>query len=290
MTPAPSRVVWLNGRLVAAEAARISIDDRGFLYGDGVFETVALASGVPLFLAAHLRRLARGLTTLRIGGVSGPLLRRAVTAVLASSPAEDAGVLRIAVSRGPGPWGPGIAAAGPPTVLVEARPVAHGAAPAALRLWPVETGERPLAAFKTANYLFAVLARAEAEARGFDDALLVNAAGDILETPVANVFVVERTGRLRTPARGCLRGVTAALVLELARAEGLRVVVGRLSRERLQAAAEVFCTNSLRGIVPVRAVGATPFAEGPVTASLASAYAARCAAEVAAGGTGQSGV
>lgn len=250
---------YLNDAFVPLEQARVSILDRGFLYGDGLFETLAAYDGTLFRLDAHLDRLVASADYL---GISIPLDRCALGerlyACLAKNGMRD-GVLRISLSRGVS--GPGLSTrgAGAPTLailcfaprLYPARMVEVGATVtvASVQRVPPEALS-PLV--KTTNFLNNIVAFREAEERGADEALMLNGHGELAEGSVSNVFLV-RAGRLCTPSLACgaMAGITRAAVLELARAHGLPCDEQRLRLATLDEAQEVFYTNTTATIMPI---------------------------------------
>lgn len=272
--------VWLDGRLVHAADAAVSVHDRGFTLGDGLFETMRAYGRRVFRLGAHLERLERGAA--RIGLPLPPALAHAVQATLDANRLADAAV-RLTVSRGAGAGGlaPGEHAA--PTVVVTTRPYLPEPAWYTRGLRAVVAsgciGEfRPSAGLKQLGYLDHVLALREARAAGADDALLLDSAGHLAEGAASNIFLVE-DGALHTPPLSCgiLAGITRATVLELAARRGLPVHEEPLAPERLAWAEEAFLTSSLREIVPLVAVdgaavgGGQP---GALTLSLLADYRA----------------
>ena len=176
-------LVFLNGELVPADAARVSLFDRGFLYGDGLFETVRIQAGQLFRWTEHLARLERGLDLLRISPrPSTETLTRQAREVIAANQCSD-GALRVTISRGPGPRGYSPAGALSPTVALSVHPGRPSPREEGLRLVSSKVrllAEDPLAAVKSASKLHHVLARAEADAAGADDALLINQHGEIM--------------------------------------------------------------------------------------------------------------
>lgn len=271
--------VHLNGRLVPVEEACISPFDRGFLRGDGMFETLRAYGGRFFCLDEHLARLANSCRIARI-----PLpddLPDRMRAVLDANALSDASV-RVTVTRGVGGAGVSARGSGPPTVLVTAAPVAV----------PRETYERGLAvataarrriapdalepSMKTTNYLVNVLARIEAEEAGADDALFLDDAGHVVETTQANVFAVFGD-RLVTPplATGCLAGVTRAVVLRLAPDAGLAPQETPLSLADARAADELLLTGSVTEVAPIVRLDGAPIGDGrpgPLTQRLHALY------------------
>ena len=271
------RVVWLNGTLLPEDEARISPFDRGFLLGDAVFETMRTYGGRPFRVDEHLARLRRSCEAARLPYPEDA--REALDAALRANGLADA-ALRVTVSRGPGGRGASPRGAGPATVLVTAVPVEprpdvwERGLRLAMSRRPRPAGVDP--GVKTTNYLANVLAKAEAEDAGADDALFVDADGLAVEATQANVFAVLR-GALVTPplSSGCLPGVTRAALLDLAPHAGLRAEERGLARAALHEADEVFLSASVLEVAPVVALdgvqvgGGRP---GPVARRLHALY------------------
>ena len=269
--------VWLDGDLVAVEAARIDPRDRGFLLGDGVFETFAATDGRVFRLAEHLERLRTGAAVL---GIPVPTddIERAVHAVLeANGLTAGRAALRLTLSHGVGPRGLLAPAAARPTLLLTAVAAAEPPVTTTAVTATVRRNElSPAAAIKHLSYLDNVLARNEAARAGADEAIMRNTAGHVAEASAANVFAVE-SGGLVTPAieEGALPGVTRQAVIEMATELGIAVRETALTVESLAGADEAFLTNSLIGVAPLIRLDGHPIgrgAAGPVTLALKSAY------------------
>lgn len=262
-------IVFLNGDLLPAGQAALSPSDRGFTLGDGLFETIKVRQGRPLRLSAHWRRLSAGAGILRLTlPLDEAALATAITRVLEANALSDA-ALRLTVSRGPGLRG--LLPPDPcrPTVLLTAGPLPPAAGPvSAVTARTVRRNQHsPLARCKALSYLDNVLARLEAEERGAGEALLLNTDGLVVETTIANLFIVAAGGAVLTPpvTDGALPGVRRAELLhDLAAREH------SLALDDLWAAREIFLTNAL-SIRPLtnldgRAIGGGQ--PGPVTLSL----------------------
>jgi branched-chain amino acid aminotransferase len=208
--------VWLNGALRPANEARIDPADRGFLLGDGLFETMAAHAGAVPELARHYARLCAGAAVLRIPvPLTREALAMAVHDLLAAQGLAEA-ALRLTLTRGPGPRGLLPLGAPAPTLLLSAAPLPLPGGPLRLITSTIRRDEHsPLSAIKSLNYLPGVLARMEAAERGADDALLLNRAGRVAETSIANLFVRLR-GEWVTPpvAEGALPGIRRAVLLD----------------------------------------------------------------------------
>lgn len=268
--------VFLNGAFVSEARARVSVFDRGFLYGDGLFETLRVARGRLFRWDAHLRRLQAGAEhlRLRLPFPSDRLLGFAEELIRRNRLSE--GLLRLTVTRGVGHPGYSPAGARQPTVVMSVQPLPR---PERLQRWRLVTASRPLdegdplARFKTCNKLPQVLARAEAEAVGAEEALLLNTAGLAVEAAAANLFWIDR-GVVCTPplSAGVLPGVTRAAVLELCRANGLPTRLIAPRPQQLRPAQGVFLTLSSRGIVEVTELDGRPLSRSPLTARLWESY------------------
>jgi branched-chain amino acid aminotransferase len=269
----------LDQRFVAEEDARISVSDRGFLYGDAAFDTLCAYGGRVFRASAHLQRLMLSLSALRIeppcalGQMEDDLSR-----VLERNDVRDA-ILRIAVSRGSGARGPRIRGVSSPTYLIACyAPGPAGAAAPSVKLEQVGVRRTPTESLpahaKTANYLNSILALAEAADADADEALLLDMRGYIAECAYSNVFFVTSKALL-TPAvdAGILPGITRAAVLELAHRHRIAVRETSLEPSIALEADEAFITNSVRGVVPVHAIGTRTYpAPGPVTARMQQLY------------------
>ncbi|HEX7388558.1 MAG TPA: aminotransferase class IV [Acidiphilium sp.] len=218
MTDAPpdDALVWLNGALVPARSARIDPSDRGLLLGDGLFETIRVATGQPCHVGRHIARLRAGATLLRLAVPDDVVLHCAFAALIAAHGLVD-GVLRLTVTRGAGPRGVLPQPGQTPTVMVTAAllPPATGPVRVIIARGIARDAASPLCRIKSLNYLPGILARIEAEERGAADAILLNHAGIVAESSVATVFL-RRDGAWLTPrlADGALPGIRRAVLLD----------------------------------------------------------------------------
>jgi len=275
-----TRIVYINGRLVPEDEARISILDRGFLYGDGMYETLRLYDGVPFRLAAHLRRLEEAASVLRLPlRDSAEALENGLRRVVEANGISD-GLARITVSRGAAP-GMELPRAPSITTVIRVHPLPDYAV---LQRTGVRAGiartvhnkPLPLAAVKSLNCLPNILALAEVQARGMDEALLLNEAGRIAEAAMRNVFIIA-DAELRTPplSEGLLPGVTRAALLEIAPTCGLRPTEVPLSEDACLNAEEMFLASSGAELLPVIELEGKPLSgrkPGPKTLELLAAY------------------
>jgi branched-chain amino acid aminotransferase len=251
--------VSINGRIVPPEAATVSVFDRGFLYGDSVYEVIRTYRGVPFELEAHLQRLEGSalLIAMRLP-VSAEQIATEVAATHAATGRPES-YLRIVVTRGAGEIGldPGLAV--DPLRLVYAMPLKVPSAEVyergvTLALVSVRRNLRTAIdpAAKTGNYLNSVMAVAEARAQNAFEAVMLDHRDFVTEGASSNIFVVVG-GVVMTPSLdvGILKGVTRGAVIEVARRAGLRVLEMPITETMLKQADEVFITSTIREIVPV---------------------------------------
>ncbi len=278
-------MVWLDGRVLPSGRARISVFDRGLLYGDAAFETVRVYGGKPFRWREHRRRLA---TTLELLAIPFPDvdLRRAIDDLITAGRLPEAAI-RLTVTRGVGEGlapPPGLE----PTVLLMPRAIPAGLE--AARATGVHVIRLPFGqgrfgfttGHKTTNYAAAVQGRIRAREAGAFEALYVEQDGTLSEATTSNVFGVKR-GRLLTPpmAAGCLPGITRELALQLGRKAGVPTRERALRSGELRDFDEIFLTGSVIEIMPVirvddRTIGSG--APGPITTQLQRAYRRRVAA------------
>ncbi|NUN93093.1 MAG: aminotransferase class IV [Verrucomicrobiae bacterium] len=246
-----TKVVFLNRRFVPEDRATVSVFDRGLLYGDGLFETVRINQGKFFRLAAHIRRLFDGARALRI---KIPMTRAEMEIYareVALTNRIREGFSRIVLTRGEGFLGFSPRGAGSVQVAICARE-----RPVSVRrreVWRLRLHPRPITPlpFKSLSYLPHVLAKLEAERAGYDDALLFDARGRVIEATASNVFLLKGGGLVTPPlSSGCLPGITRAELIKLARREGWRVAEKEIRAADCRRAEGIFVTNSLLEIVP----------------------------------------
>lgn len=251
---------WINGEPGEAVSAR----DRGLQYGDGLFETMAVVDGRVRLLESHLARLYSGLSRLAIAPPDRDMLSHEIAAAAAS---PGAGVLKLMITRGVGARGyrPHAGAATRVLMAWPARENPWTASGVELRLCVTRFAEQPaLAGLKTLNRLEQVLARAE---WGDDppEGLMLDGAGRVISGTMSNLFAVLPQG-LATPALGrCgVKGVMRGAVLAAAAAHGIATVERDLTLADLEHASELFLSNALIGVWPVRRLGQRTLAVGPL--------------------------
>jgi len=266
--------VWMDGRMMAADDATVSVFDHGLTVGDGVFETLKALDGRPFAIRRHLERLRRSAEGL---GLRLPYedadLRSAIADVVASH-ALPAARVRVTVTGGPAPLG-SERGDGPATVVIAAGPLRAAEPTTAACVVPWPRNERgAMAGIKTTSYAENVRALSHARARGCTEAIFATTTDRLSEGTGSNVFVMV-DDRLVTPplSSGCLAGVTRELVLEVTDA-----IEADVPMVAFMAAAEVFLTSTSRDVQPVTRLDDRPLAVGEHTRQAAAALAALQAA------------
>jgi branched-subunit amino acid aminotransferase/4-amino-4-deoxychorismate lyase len=261
---------FLNGKFVPSEAALVPITDRGFLFGDGIYETLLATQGRIRTPELHLARLRKSASILNIPLPYSDEDWNQILFQLLTRNGWARAILRITISAGPSQGlGRGRQVTSP-TVAVTCDPAPEYSEQDYQRGISVvvaqtvrHPGAQPWVEAKTANRLVFILAAQEAARRGADDALLADAASQLVEGTRGNIFVV-RDGKLKTPPlrSGCLDGVTRRLIAQTAQQLGFAVEETPLTLENLLQASEVFQTFTSAGVMPVTRVDGLPILHG----------------------------
>ena len=253
--------IWLNGKVVDERNAKVSVFDRGFLYGDGVFETMRSYNGVVFKLDEHLYRLNRSLkiTEIKIP-YPAAFLKKQVYGLLKVHKINDA-YIRITVTRGVGTIGLAKITCKRPTIMIVVNkfvPYPETMYKKGVSLKTVSAAQNensPASMIKSTSFLNYILARLEAKKGGFDDAIMLNSKKRICESTVSNIFMVKGRDLITPPAEeGVLPGITREVILSLAARLGLKAREKALNLKRLYSADEVFLTNSLMEVMSVSEV------------------------------------
>jgi aminodeoxychorismate lyase len=271
-------IALLNGNFIPEEQAKVSILDRGFLYGDGLFEVMSVFRGRPFRWNDHMGRLQQGAAFLKIRvPFAADELREHARQLIERNGLTE-GLLRLTLSRGVGVRGYSPAGAEHPTLTMTLHPVpeTNGTPPPVWRViaasFRLPAGET-LAQYKTCNKLSQVLARAEADARGADEALLLNTDGEVVEGSSSNLFWIAKE-TVNTPplTAGILAGVTRVVVLEICQKIGVPIHEVGITPTELHRADGVFLSLSSRGVVEVGWLDDKPLGRSPLTQKLREAY------------------
>lgn len=268
----------VNGVITPAEAAVVPVLDHGFLYGDGVYETLRTYGARPSLVERHLKRLANSCRMIRIPQLPARDVERELNRTLESAGNPESAI-RIMVTRGIGALSYEKCLGLKPSLVIIALPLRPIPAAYYDRGVSVHMGERrrnPVdsldPAIKSCNLLNNLLAHLEGQDARAKETILLNTRGYLAEGSRTNVFFV-RDGVLKTPALDCglLEGITRGVVLESARHLGVDFEEGHYTREDLEAAEEIFITSTLQEILPVRQLVDLPVgagSPGPVTRRL----------------------
>ena len=288
-------IVFLNGQFVPELQAVVPVNDRGFMYGDGLFETMRVCNGRPFRMAQHLERMMRGADFLKIKCPFTPGELQEFAGQLIGQNQMPEAVLRVTLTRGPGERGYTPQIDSQPTVVMTlhtapgapasgtarsdpslSQAVPEAGAPIQWRLitssYRIPAGD-PLSSFKTANKLIHIMARMEAVEKDADEALLVNTNGEVAETASGNLFWVYQDNICTVPTgRGVLPGITREVVLEICQTLGLPVNKRIIKPEALRNSEGIFITQSALGIVPVTTLDGEPVAPSPLLDPVLRAY------------------
>jgi branched-chain amino acid aminotransferase len=286
-------LIFLNDRLVPLSEAKVSVLDYGFLYGDGVYETLRAYSGVFFKRAEHLDRLfqSAGLLHMHLP-FDRDFLSRALQETLKANNLLDA-TARLTVSRGVGEtlsFHPSTTGPPRPTLVILPKPFAE---------YPLEWYTRGVTAvivktrrnlpqalnpqIKSLNFLNNLLARMEARSVGAQEGILLNSSGYLTEGATSNIFLL-KGNTLSTPslAAGLLPGITRKVLLDLASGIGLQTEETWLTPQDLESAGEAFLTGTTIEVLPLTRLGEKPIGPGhpgPITRALHQAF--RSAVEAA---------
>ena len=250
--------IYLNGKFVLKEDAKISVFDHGFLYGDGVFEGIRSYSGLVFKLDEHLDRLYETAHTLMIQiSLTKKELGQAIIETLKANHLKDA-YIRVIATRGEGDLGldPRKCKGTSNIVIITDK----------ITLYPDELYKKGMAIItvptprnfpdalnpqlKSLNYLNNILAKIEANNSGFNEAIMLDGNGYVAECTGDNIFIIKK-GILVTPSQGCLKGITRATVLALAQKNKMKTEERLITRHEVYVAQECFLTGTAAEIIPV---------------------------------------
>ena len=275
--------VWIDGKLVDRDDAKISVYDHGLLYGDGVFEGIRAYSGKIFRVDVHLKRLYDSARAIRLNiPLSVQQFQAALEQTVNANNFKDC-YIRAVVTRGVGYLGLNPNKCEKPSVIIIADMI---------EMYPKETYEKGMAIItasvirnhpnalspriKSLNYLNNILAKIEAVDAGVAEAIMLNHLGSVAECTADNIFIV-KAGELLTPTMydGILEGVTRDTILMLARKQGVPTRETTLQRHDLYVADECFLTGTGAEVVPVTKIDNRPIADGkpgPITKKLTEAF------------------
>ncbi len=242
---------YINGQIVDNADAKVSVFDRSYLFGEGLFETFLSYDGKFPFIKKHLGRLEWSSTFLHLPFPADFDLEKIAHELLKKNDLKDAR-FKLVLSRNED--------ADAPNVTVFCTKFDAQALPAVYKLMVTKNlinEAAPVATMKTTSYLVKMIARREAKDSGFDDGILVNAKGKAVETATGNLFWVDKDSKLWTTPidQGCLAGVTRQVLMDLFKESKITVREDTVTPEEISQMREVFVTNSAVGVKPVGMIG-----------------------------------
>ena len=275
--------VWLDGKLVEKDDAKVSVFDHGTLYGDGVFEGIRVYGGRIFLCEAHVDRLYRSAKLVRL---AIPYTKQELTEAMQEAVAANAcvdGYIRLVVTRGEGTLGLSPFKCSQPSVFIIAD---------SIELYPQEMYDQGMAviiaktirtsatmidpSIKSLNYLNNILAKIEAIDAGVAEAIMLNETGHVAECTGDNLFIVKDGAVISPPPEaGLLIGITRRAVMDLATKLGLEVIERNIAPADLYEADECFLTGTAAEVISVTRIDETPIGDGtpgPVTQRLLSAF------------------
>jgi branched-chain amino acid aminotransferase len=276
--------VYMNGEIVPLKEAKISVFDRGFQYGEGVFEGIRCYDGKIFKLDEHVVRLFDSARAIHIQiPLTKDEMKKAIKETARANGFKDAHI-RPMVTRGVGlKIGFDSKDMNSPTIVIIERPITgsmYGQQSGGIRLAVVSVRKIPACCFdpriKSLNYLANILARIEAQASGADEAIMLDIQGHLSEGSADNVFLVRKGALYTPPAQSALEGITRQTALSLAKRNSIPTHEALLSMFDVYTADEVFVTGTGAGIVPVIEVDKRPVGDGKpgqITQQLSQLYA-----------------
>jgi branched-chain amino acid aminotransferase len=272
--------IHLNGKIVDSKDAVVSVFDHGFLYGDGIYETMRVYDGVIFRLDQHIGRLFRSASLI---GLTIPAdidrLRIAIYETLIANALRKA-YIRLTVSRGRGPIGLDPSLCADPTVVIVAQelkeyPRAFYKNGIHLIISKIKRNSKEAIDphIKSLNFLNNILAKIEAKKKNAYEAIMLNVKGHLAEGTISNIFFY-RDNILCTPSPECgiLDGITRGVVIGLARREGIAVKEGKFTVKDIYTAKEVFLTNTTMEVMPVSKIDDRTYAVGSISKLLHKLY------------------
>lgn len=258
-------LAYINGTITAISEARVPIEDRGYQFGDGVYEFFATYHGTVFAMEAHLDRLARSLEMLDFPPVDRGKIEQAIRHLVKVSEISRAGVY-LQISRGVAPRNHAFPRDAQPQVVITVRPAmeipeelrARGAR--AITVADIRWGRCDI---KSVQLLPNVLAKQQALNAGADDAIFISPAGHVREGTSSNLFMA-KDGELFTHplTHEILPGVTRKVILEICRREKIPVRETRFDQQQMIAADEVFLTGTVTEVLPVTQIDGNPIGQG----------------------------
>ncbi len=274
-------IAYVDGQLVENDKATISINDRGFLYGDGLFETIRVYDGKPFLVGSHINRLHWGANKIHMSiNRSKETLKKAITDTVNANNMKNA-LARLTVTRGVSPERIKIRPDAKPTIVItcdEFDGYRDSYYDRGIPVITVTDTRSDFALVKSINFLPNLLAKHKADSEDAFEAIFVTKKGFVMEGSTSNVFIV-LDGMLITPplTERVLPGITREVIKTLTQQEGIILKEDAIISEEMKDAEEVFITNQAMEVMPVSSLDGKIIGDGrpgPITQKLSMAY--RC--------------
>jgi aminodeoxychorismate lyase len=254
-------LAYVNGQYLPDNSAALTVHDRSFLYGDGLFETIRIANGQPFFWSEHLDRLERGAAFFKIPlPISRNEIEHAARHLLSQNDLPE-GFLRIHLSRGEGERGYSFPKEPRPTLVIATHKSLHAEHPGVkvvtsnIRV----LADDPLTQYKTANRLPNIMARQAATEAGADEALILNNRSEVAEASAANIFMIRGRELLTPPlSSGALAGTTRAFILRIVADHDLKTAERPLTIEDIKTSDGAFLTSAHWLVTPIVSLDNVP--------------------------------
>ena len=249
-----AKIIWINGALIEASKANVSVFDHGLLTGDGVFETMIAYKDVPFAFTRHYKRLQKSASAFGLKVPDLYFLKDACIKVLKANNLFPSR-LRITITGGPSPLGSEKVDA-PENVIIASSIAPKQPETSSVITVPYPRNEHGvLAGLKTTSYGENVIALAEAHSKGAREAIFGNISGNLCEGTGSNIFVFYSEKLITPPlSSGCLAGVTRALVIEICKRLGITVIEDNTKLEFLEKVEFAFLTSTLREVQVIESV------------------------------------
>ncbi len=272
--------VYLNDRIVPAEDAVVSVFDHGFLYGDGIYETMRAYNGIVFMIDEHIKRLFRSASLIGLKiPYNSEKLKSSIYKTIQANNLENA-YIRLTISRGCGSLGLDPDFCQKPSIVIiakEQKDYPKSLYQKGLKVIIAKTRRNFKEAInpriKSLNFLNNILAKLEAKEKNANEAIMLNVYGKLTEGTICNVFFY-KDNVLFTPSVDCgiLDGITRGIVIDIAKKQGIRVKEGKFTKTDIYSANEIFVTNTTMEVMPVSELDGNKYPAGEISKNLRKFY------------------
>lgn len=280
--------VFLNGKIVSGNEAAVSVFDRGFLFGEGLFETCFAEQGVVPFLDKHLDRMEWSASFIGLPFPHPTEIKQGVYELLKANQLEQARIKIILSATGDTQRPTLITDSNSLNLVILAEKISNTEIDtegiSACMIHSIYNDPAPASTVKSTSYLTKMMARREFLEKSCADGILLNAHKQVTETTSGNIFWFDGKHIVTPPVEaGLLPGITRQIIINLLKDEGLTVVEKLIDADQLKSSDEIFMTNSIMGVVPIIEIDEAPVGKGvtgPMTLKIISLYMKRLADEI----------